>query len=50
MDDIVANYKNSEKLSKLKTKDKLTFIPIPNGSHHNLVTAELYLKTLDSIL
>ena len=49
-DDFVVNYKNSEKLSKLKTKGKLSFITIPEGSHHNLVDFDIYRKTLDSIL
>lgn len=48
--DFVVNYKNSEKLSKIKTKGKLTFMTIPDGSHNNLTNSEIYRKTLDSIL
>ncbi|WP_026450062.1 alpha/beta hydrolase [Aequorivita capsosiphonis] len=49
-DDYVVNYKNSERLSKLKTKGKLTFKTIPDGTHNNLVNFDIYRKTLDSIL
>ncbi len=49
-DDLVVNYRNSEKLSKIETKEKLTFIAIPGGTHHNLVTYEAYKTTLDTIL
>ncbi|MBK5212447.1 MAG: alpha/beta hydrolase [Flavobacteriaceae bacterium] len=49
-DDTTVNYKNSEKLSKIKTKGKLTFITIPGGTHHDLGNYEVYEKTLDSIL
>ncbi len=49
-DDFVVNYKNSEKLSRIKTKGKLTFITIPGGTHDNLVDYEIYKKTLNSIL
>lgn len=49
-DDSVVNYKNGEKLSKIKTKGKLIFITFPKGNHHNLVNYELYKNTLDSIL
>ncbi len=49
-DDVIVNYKNSERLSKIKTKGKLTFITFPNGNHRNLVDFELYKNTLDSLL
>lgn len=49
-DDFVVNYKNSKKLSKLKTKGKITFITIPNGTHNSLVNTKIYKETLDSIL
>lgn len=48
--DNVVNYKNSEKLSKIRTKGNLTFITFPNGNHHDLVNYKLYKSTLDSIL
>lgn len=49
-DDIMVNYENSERLSKINTNGKLTFITIPGGNHHNVVDSEIYKKTLDSIL
>jgi hypothetical protein len=49
-DDFVVSYKNSEELSKIKTKEKLNFISIPRGTHHNLGSYKIYIKTLDSIL
>ncbi len=49
-DDLVVNYRNSKKLSKIKTKGKLTFITIPGGTHHNLVNIERYQEVPDSIL
>ncbi len=49
-DDFVVDYKNSEKLSKIDTQNKLTFITIPGGTHHDLLTYEVYKTTLDSIL
>lgn len=49
-DDFVVDYKNSEKLSKIDTQSKLTFITIPGGTHHDLLTYEVYKTTLDSIL
>ncbi len=49
-DDIVVNYENSEKLSKIKTKGKLTFITIPAGTHHNLGDFEIYKRSIDTIL
>lgn len=49
-EDSVVNYKNSEKLSKIKTKEKLNFIIIPEGTHHNLDDYAVYKKTLNSIL
>lgn len=49
-DDSVVNYENGEKLSKIKTNGKLTFITIPGGTHNNLVDYEIYKKTIDSIL
>ena len=49
-DDVVIDFENSIKLSKLATIGKITFIKIPNGSHNNLVTSEIYNKAVDSIL
>ncbi|SRX73583.1 alpha/beta hydrolase [Aequorivita antarctica] len=49
-DDLVVNYENSEKLSKIPTKGKLNFISIPEGTHHNLGNHEVYKRTLDKIL
>jgi hypothetical protein len=49
-DDVVVNYENSEKLSKIRTKGKLKFITISEGTHHNLDNYEVYKKTLDTIL
>ncbi|MDC8001742.1 alpha/beta fold hydrolase [Aequorivita todarodis] len=49
-DDFVVNYENSEKLSKIHTKGKLTFITIVGGTHHNLLDYEICKKRLDSIL
>lgn len=49
-DDTVVNYENGEKLSKIKTKGKLSLITINEGTHHNLVESKMYKRTLDSIL
>lgn len=49
-DDFVVNYRNSEKLSKIKIKGSLNFITIPGGTHHNLDSYAIYKETLDSIL
>ncbi len=49
-DDTTVDYENSEKLSKINTKEKLTFITIPGGTHQNLVDQEIYKQILDSIL
>jgi len=49
-DDSVVNYENSEKLSKVPTKEKLSLITIQGGTHHNLRDYEVYIKTLDTIL
>lgn len=49
-EDMVINNKNSEKLSQLDTKGKLIFISVPGGSHNNIGDAEVYRKTLDTIL
>ncbi len=49
-DDFVVSYTNSKKLSNIKTPGKLTFITIPDGTHHDLDTYDVYKATLDSIL
>lgn len=49
-DDFVIDYSNSEQLSTIKTKGKLTLVTIPGGTHNNLVDYEVYMQTLDSIL
>lgn len=49
-DDVVVNFENSEKLSKIKTKGKLTFISILGGTHHNLGDFEIYKRSIDTIL
>lgn len=49
-EDIVVNHKNSEKLSEIDTKGRLTFLTFPGANHRNLVDTDLYKQTLDSIL
>jgi pimeloyl-ACP methyl ester carboxylesterase len=49
-DDSVVKYENGERLSKINTKGKLSFITIKGGSHNNLVDSEIYKKTINAIL
>ena len=48
--DKIVPYKSGERLSKLVSSTRLTFITIPEGEHNNLMSFEDYRKELESFL
>lgn len=49
-DDSVVNFENSEMLSEISTQGKLSFVKISGGTHHNLVSSEVYSEIIETAL